>query len=434
MWKKILLLTLALGCSRKELGDIIPPAEVRDLEIKEVSYDSVILTFLAVGDDGYSGRALEYDIRYSESVTFKYTPESVWDKVRKAEIDVTPKPSGMREDIKIVGLKPKTRYYFALKVKDDGGNESRISNVKEAVTLDVPGGSGTWEYVGDVSAQRIVKVNGEVRVLLVDLRFYDLNGRIYGSPVIPIYEPEVVEIDGGFLLIGGKLENIPCTFLYNTRILKFDGSWREVDLGGIVPFGNPCEEGAFGCGIFGHRVLNAGGKIFIIGGREFTGLKCVPRSLAEICMVEEGKLKRRYMTGITSPPAISHFIAFTDGLTIYVVGGETQYIGGSGYVKSDEIFTLDVRTLRWSRFIPEGLKPGPTSRGCVALDDKNRRAIIFSDFGGKPEVIAFYFDAKSFVKMIPEGKGPSNFLECSAVYHENGVYILANSKIFRLNF
>ncbi len=49
-----------------------------------------------------------------------------------------PKSSGQTESFRVYGLQPSTVYYFAIKVIDEQGNISGISNVALATTLGPP--------------------------------------------------------------------------------------------------------------------------------------------------------------------------------------------------------------------------------------------------------------------------------------------------------
>ena len=110
---------------------VVPPAAVTDLAAEEVG-ETVTLSFTAVGGDGLTGQAAEYDIRYDlnpiTAATFgAATP--VPDKP-------TPGTPGDRETVQVLGLAPGEYYYFALKVRDAGGHESALSNVVGALTED----------------------------------------------------------------------------------------------------------------------------------------------------------------------------------------------------------------------------------------------------------------------------------------------------------
>ncbi len=101
-----------------------PPAAVRNFTATAAaSGTSVNLTWLPSGDDGNTGNATSYDIRYSKApinaTNFTRAPS-----VRRAA--TSPKPA--MERYTLTGLLPQTKYYFAIKAIDDGGNKSTINN------------------------------------------------------------------------------------------------------------------------------------------------------------------------------------------------------------------------------------------------------------------------------------------------------------------
>ncbi|ODS38513.1 MAG: hypothetical protein A7316_00885 [Candidatus Altiarchaeales archaeon WOR_SM1_86-2] len=110
--------------------DTIPPSAVSDLAAGNPTLTSVTLTWTATGDDGNVGTAGSYDIRYS---TLQIT-DANWDTATKATGEPKPQPSGSAETFKVTGLSYSTTYYFALKVLDDAGNPSGLSNVFSETT------------------------------------------------------------------------------------------------------------------------------------------------------------------------------------------------------------------------------------------------------------------------------------------------------------
>ena len=83
------------------------------------------LTWTAPGDDGSSGTAYQYDIRYSQ---FPLTSEN-WDSAIQIENVPAPKEAGQKETLVVTGLEPDVSYYFGIKTFDECSNCSNISNV-----------------------------------------------------------------------------------------------------------------------------------------------------------------------------------------------------------------------------------------------------------------------------------------------------------------
>ncbi|MHC4777179.1 MAG: IPT/TIG domain-containing protein, partial [Planctomycetota bacterium] len=103
--------------------DNISPAQVPDLTATPGNTDEVVLAFTAVGDNGTLGQAASYDLRWDSSPI----NEASW---ATAQTDHTwptaPQMSGLPESWNLT--KTWATFYFALKVTDDAGNVSAISN------------------------------------------------------------------------------------------------------------------------------------------------------------------------------------------------------------------------------------------------------------------------------------------------------------------
>jgi hypothetical protein len=92
--------------------------------------DTLTVTFTAPGDDGGSGTAASYDLRYSTSgIT-----EGNFAAATPVPGAPAPSPAGATETIVVNGLTPGTQYFFAVKTTDDSDNTSVLSNVDSATT------------------------------------------------------------------------------------------------------------------------------------------------------------------------------------------------------------------------------------------------------------------------------------------------------------
>ncbi len=103
----------------------LSPAVQAALKAAAATPNSVTLTWTAPGDDGTSGTASVYDVRYSLTAI----TEGNWDSATPATGEPSPQPAGSPEEFTVVGLTPSTTYYFAVKTGDEVPNWSTISNV-----------------------------------------------------------------------------------------------------------------------------------------------------------------------------------------------------------------------------------------------------------------------------------------------------------------
>lgn len=105
--------------------DSTPPAAINSLDVVNNSATSVTLTWTAPGDDGVTGTASSYDVRYATNPI-----DSAADFVGavKATGVPAPKVAGSTETFSIAGLSKATIYYFSVKAVDESANASGLSN------------------------------------------------------------------------------------------------------------------------------------------------------------------------------------------------------------------------------------------------------------------------------------------------------------------
>lgn len=110
--------------------DGTPPAAVTTLQATSSTASTITLGWTAVGDDGLSGTAARYDLRYSTTLI---TADTFAGALPVAGLPA-PRPAGQAEAFVLGGLQPGTIYYLALRVADEAGNWSDLSNVSSAST------------------------------------------------------------------------------------------------------------------------------------------------------------------------------------------------------------------------------------------------------------------------------------------------------------
>jgi len=110
--------------------DNIVPASISNLTATALTARTVKLDWTAVGDDGNTGVAASYDLRYSaSSIT-----AGNFSSATQVSGAPTPGSSGSAQTMTVSGLSGNTTYYFAIKAIDESSNASAISNVVNAKT------------------------------------------------------------------------------------------------------------------------------------------------------------------------------------------------------------------------------------------------------------------------------------------------------------
>ena len=123
-----------------QLSDLTPPDAVSDLQVISVTDSSAVLQWTATGDDGTVGTASQYDIRFSTNSI----NEGNWSSATVATSEPTPQESGSTETFELVihastlaAMAANDQFFIAMRVRDDRGNESDISNVVSASLPDI---------------------------------------------------------------------------------------------------------------------------------------------------------------------------------------------------------------------------------------------------------------------------------------------------------
>jgi hypothetical protein len=115
-------------------GDTVAPSAVTDLAADGTTQTGLTLSWTAPGDDGSSGTATSYDVRYSTSPI----TSSNWANATPISGVPAPHASGTAESFTVTGLTGGVTYYFALKAGDEVPNWSSLSNVASGTTLIPP--------------------------------------------------------------------------------------------------------------------------------------------------------------------------------------------------------------------------------------------------------------------------------------------------------
>ncbi|MDP3981683.1 MAG: matrixin family metalloprotease, partial [Chlamydiota bacterium] len=123
--------------------DTEAPSTITDLAITEATLQSMTLEWTAPGDDGTSGTATTYDMRYSTSLI----TSGNFDSASQVPGLFSPQAYGTPEIFTVNGLNPNTIYYFAIKAIDESNNVSDMSNVVNQTTLLDTDGDGLADNI-----------------------------------------------------------------------------------------------------------------------------------------------------------------------------------------------------------------------------------------------------------------------------------------------
>src|SRR3989339_2094934 len=117
------------------VADTTAPATINNLATGTITYNSVVLNWSATGDDGTTGTATSYDVRYMTG-----TPITSGNFASATAVSGTPTPkaNGGSETMTVSNLNGNTQYYFAIKAVDEGGKQSGIRNVISGTTPTPP--------------------------------------------------------------------------------------------------------------------------------------------------------------------------------------------------------------------------------------------------------------------------------------------------------
>jgi chitodextrinase len=103
--------------------DTEAPAAITDLAVQSSGAGSVTLSWTATGDDGSTGMAARYDLRYATSEI----TERNFAIATPVSGEPSPGAAGQAESLTVTGLAPDSTYWFVIRVLDEAGNASALS-------------------------------------------------------------------------------------------------------------------------------------------------------------------------------------------------------------------------------------------------------------------------------------------------------------------
>ncbi|MBI2449113.1 fibronectin type III domain-containing protein [Candidatus Pacearchaeota archaeon] len=110
--------------------DTNPPATISNLAVNSCSQNNCTLSWTAPGDDGNTGAAVSYDVRYSTSPI----TTANWASATQVSGEPFPQIAGTSQNMIVSGLQSGVSYYFAIIASDDAGNQGGLSNVASGLT------------------------------------------------------------------------------------------------------------------------------------------------------------------------------------------------------------------------------------------------------------------------------------------------------------
>ncbi len=145
--------------------DTVAPAAVSLSAATGTNTGQVDLNWNAPGDDGTTGTATSYIVRYATSAI---DTQAKWDAATNVTGEPTPLTAGTAQSMTVSGLTPAQTYYFALRTLDEANNLSALSNSPSAAAQSpVPASPGTYEnddpnivYTGNWTTWNIASASG----------------------------------------------------------------------------------------------------------------------------------------------------------------------------------------------------------------------------------------------------------------------------------
>jgi hypothetical protein len=105
-------------------GDTTAPARVTDLSILSAGDSTLTIQWTAPGDDGHTGKAKSYQIRWSHAAI----TGSNFGSATAVANPPAPVTAGTAQQFTVTGLDTTLATHIALRARDDAGNYSQVSN------------------------------------------------------------------------------------------------------------------------------------------------------------------------------------------------------------------------------------------------------------------------------------------------------------------
>lgn len=228
--------------------DTTAPAAITDLSSTGRTSSSVALRWTATGDDVASGTAAVYDVRYSTALI----DSSNFATATQVGGEPAPLPAGSVQSFTVTGLIASTSYYFAIKVADEAGNWSTISNVLNRTTLAPPADTTPPSDVDDLVAVLVTPTSAALQwtapgddqligqATSYEIRYStsDITAFSFGSATIAVGAPSPGAFGSQDSMVINGLE--PGTTYY-VALRAFDEIGNGSGISNVVQFTTPGE-------------------------------------------------------------------------------------------------------------------------------------------------------------------------------------------------
>jgi len=196
--------------------DTIPPGRIFDLGAACDSLgEGVRLTWTATGDDGTTGQASSYDIRYS----LNRISEANFAAASVAPDPPAPKPSGQVESFLVTVPDNTSTYYFALKAYDDVGLSSGLGGPTEYSPANIRAPTLDTVVIDETNRLVTLSVNP---VPSCQQTYFEFNVDSNVNFPAPIVAVDSVPEPSASATIGGLLDNT--VYFWRCRAVATDGS------------------------------------------------------------------------------------------------------------------------------------------------------------------------------------------------------------------
>jgi hypothetical protein len=115
-------------------NDLSPPAAIADLKVAEVGCNGAVLTWTAVGDDGWIGTAAGYSVRVAE----RSLSDEEFSKRSAVPITLLPSPTGQRMSAILSDLDAGTSYVVQVRAHDEAGLQAPVGTGVPFLTKPFP--------------------------------------------------------------------------------------------------------------------------------------------------------------------------------------------------------------------------------------------------------------------------------------------------------